>query len=306
MFKIYPNHTEMNNLNQMLTPIFDFKTFKENNTYVNEKDCGSTIYTMLTDNGWACVTSFVNKKNKVPVQKHYCPEIVFVKKEQRNNNYKDHFQELNDMNKKVADYLTKLHKPNYEQLFHILDLFVKTGVDTGMLRNIELKSYRKHLKSHIGVTHHKDSLEFNDRNLGVINFNEILQDGSMYNEGFFKQSYVTLSVIYLADRDNTLKPYFKLRLPYSEKKKGTCLFSLSDKSKVYLTYNDNDYMNGYIDELTEYATDDDSLKLIFQDNFLNEIKATISKTLKIDKKDLDKLSAKELKSYFVVFEMYKI
>lgn len=65
-------------------------------------------------------------------------------------------------------------------------------------------------------------------------------------------------------------------------------------------------MNGYIDELTEYATDDESLKLIFQDNFLNEIKTTISKTLKTDKKDLDKLSAEELKSYFVVFEMYKI
>lgn len=306
MFKTYPNHTEINNFNQMFTPIFAFNTFNENNTYVDKKDYGSTIYTMADNNGWACVTSFVNKEKKAPVQKHYCPEITFVKKDKHHRSYEAHIQELKDTNKKVADYLTKLHKPNYEQLFHILDLFVKTGVDTGMLRYIELKTYRKHLKSHIRIVYHKHSLEFNDRNLGVINFNEILQDGSMYNEGFFKQSYVTLSVIYLVDRDNTLKPYFKLRLPYSEKKKGTCLFPLSDKSKVYFTYNDNDYMNGYIDELTEYATDDESLKLIFQDNFLNEIKTTISKTLKTDKKDLDKLSAEELKSYFVVFEMYKI
>jgi hypothetical protein len=306
MFKIYPNHNEVNNLKQILESVFDFKTFKETNTYVNDKDYGSTIYSMAAENGWSCITSFVNKEKKAPVQKHYCPEIIFVKTEKHNRDYQVHLEELKQTNKKVADYLTKLHKPNYEQLFHILDMFVKTGVDSGMLKNIELKTYRKHLKSHIGIVYHKHSLEFNDRNLGIINFNEILQDNSMYNEGFFKQSYVTLSVIYLADRDNTLKPYFKLRLPYAENKKGTCIFSLSDKSKVYFTYNDSDYMNGYIDELTEFATDDESLKLILEYNFLKEIKTTISKTLKIDKKELDKLSVAELKSYFVVFEMYKI
>lgn len=80
MFKTYPNHTEINNLNQMLTPIFEFNTFNENNTYVDKKDYGSTIYTMADNNGWACVTSFVNKEKKLLSKNTIVQKLLSSKK----------------------------------------------------------------------------------------------------------------------------------------------------------------------------------------------------------------------------------
>lgn len=306
MFKKYPNHQEVNKLIKSFSPVFDFNSGSEINTYENEKNYGDTIYKMTSQDGWSCTITFCNKAKNVAIQRHYHPEIIFTKIEKVKGDYESHLNDLKQKNKQIADHLQKLYKPNYERLFHIIDLFTKSGTDSGMLNNLVMKSYRKHLKSHIETIHHKNSFAFNDRNIGIISFNPLLQKDSIYVDGYLKQSYITVSVIYLVDKDNILKPYFKLRLPYSENKKGTCLFPLSGDFKAYFPESDNDYMNKFIDELSDIAADDDSFNEILQDKFLKEVKSTISKTLKIDKKELENSTIDELKDYFIIVEMLKI
>ena len=107
--------------------------------------------------------------------------------------------------------------------------------------------------------------------------------------------------------DNELKPYFKVRLPYSATRKVSCVIPLNHSSKMYVADSDNVLRDKYVDTLlAEVTLDDKAIADFFEDELKNEVKNIIAGTLKIKKSELSGLTTDELKEYFILVEMVKI
>ena len=74
---------------------------------------------------------------------------------------------------------------------------------------------------------------------------------------------------------------------------------------MYFTKTDHEFELNFIDQLESHKTDDESLNLYFKNIFNIEVINSISKTLKIKKADLKKLTSDKLKDYFVLVDMIK-
>jgi hypothetical protein len=103
-----------------------------------------------------------------------------------------------------------------------------------------------------------------------------------------------------------MHPYFKIRLPYSESRKASCVIPLSGNPIVYFMANDDKLRRECIDKLPSISMNEADLKDFFDKEFYKEMKTSISKTLKINKSDMDGITPEELKEYFVLVEMLKI
>lgn len=309
MFKTYANHPEANYLVNIFSKVFNFTEFNEEARPNKESDFCLTTYIAKTDDDWALIIEFYNSKNSNTDQKVYYPDIKFQQlgKHVRNfdeEQYKERKQKLKD----IVELMDKKYNPNFERMITVLKLFVEKGIECGLFKSLAERKYKKVMKSHVGANHYSGILSLTDNNFGTVTFNNILQKGVKGYSGVthFKKSYISVSIDYLAHSDNTMHPYFKIRLPYSESRKSTCVIPMTGDSVVYFMSTDEKLRKECIDKLPSVSMDETELKEFFDQEFYKEMKTCISKTLKIDKSTLNGVTPEELKEYFVLVEMLKI
>lgn len=309
MFKTYANHPEANYLVNIFSKVFNFTEFNEEARPNKESDFCLTTYIAKTDDDWALIIEFYNSKNSNTDQKVYYPDIKFQQlgKHVRNfdeEQYKERKQKLKD----IVELMDKKYNPNFERMITVLKLFVEKGIECGLFKSLAERKYKKVMKSHVGANHYSGILSLTDNNFGTVTFNNILQKGVAGYRGttHYKKSYISVSVDYLAHSDNTIHPYFKIRLPYSESRKSTCVIAMTGDPVVYFMSTDEKLRRECIDKLPSVLMDETMLKEFFDQEFYKEMKTCISKTLKIDKSTLNGVTTEELKEYFVLVEMLKI
>lgn len=308
MFNTYPNHLEANHLVTLFSSVFNFVEFDVN---VNSSDVGfcATTYTAITDDKWALIIIFYNNKNSKEDVKVYYPEIKFRQLGERVRNFdEEQHKDRRLKGKAIVELLQKTYNPDFDRMFTVLKLFVVKGIECGLFKSLAERKYKKVMKTHLNTNHYSGTITIGDNNFGTVTFNNILQKGVSGYRGttHYKKSYISVSIDYLAHSDNTMHPYFKIRLPYSESRKATCVIPLTGKPIVYFMANDDKLRRECIDTLPSISMDETDLKDFFDKEFYKEMKTSISKTLKINKSDMDGITPEELKEYFVLVEMLKI
>jgi hypothetical protein len=306
VFKKYDFHVESNNLIELFKPLLNFEKF-------TEIDAGleGINYSAEASDKWRIVINFPLHFEKHGWYVGKSPSITFKNYEEKYRYVtltndgdldikKDELTEEDRAieNKRVdefIDYFHKLYNPNFDRMLSILQIFTKQGLDAGIFQKINLKKYEKHSRTHIQGVYNPA--------YASITFNNILQS-LRAGETSYKKSVMSIDFIYLVSSDNKIVPYFKIRLPYTSHKKVNCIISF-DCSKVYFTKTDHEFQLNYIDQLESHQTDDEFLNLFFKNVFNVEVVNSISKTLKMKKADLKKLSQDELKDYFVIVDMIK-
>jgi hypothetical protein len=309
MFKTYANHPEANYLVNIFSKVFNFTEFNEEASQNKEQDFCLTTYTTKTDDDWALIIEFYNSKNSNTDQKVYYPDIKFQQLGKRVRNFdEEQYKERKQKLKDIVELMDKKYNPNFERMITVLKLFVEKGIECGLFKSLAERKYKKVMKSHVGANHYSGVLSLTDNNFGTVTFNNILQKGVTGYRGVthFKKSYISVSIDYLAHSDNTMHPYFKIRLPYSESRKSTCVIPMTGDPVVYFMSTDEKLRRECIDKLPSVSMDETELKEFFDQEFYKEMKTCISKTLKIDKSTLNGVTPEELKEYFVLVEMLKI
>jgi hypothetical protein len=309
MFNTYPNHPEANHMVTLFSPVFNFVKFDVNVNSNAELAFCSTVYTAITDDNWALILTFYNNKNSKEDVKVYYPEIKFRQQGERVRNFdEEQYKDRRLKGKAIVELLQKTYNPDFDRMFTVLKLFVEKGIECGLFKSLAVRKYKKVMKTHLNTNHYSGTITIGDNNFGTVTFNNILQKGVSGYRGttHYKKSYISVSIDYLAHSDNTMHPYFKIRLPYSESRKATCVIPLTGKAIVYFMANDDKLRRECIDTLPSISMDETDLKDFFDKEFYKEMKTSISKTLKINKSDMDGITPEELKEYFVLVEMLKI
>jgi putative sterol carrier protein len=302
MFKKYKNCEDVNKLVEQVSSTFNFTTFHEENHKSYERDIGSTIYTASTDDNWKLVVSFHNRFRSKHDQKHYYPEIKF---ERITDDYKQ--ADKRDKVAQLTELFQHTYAPDFDQVRNVIDIFIKQGMNIGMFNHVKLKDETQHISNYFGMHKYYHQISFNDANCATVLFNKVLQKSVNYQGRSFKKAYINIEIIHLLHSDNELKPYFKIRLPYSATKKVTCVIPLQSSSKMYMAESDNTLKEKYVDTLNEKVSmDDKSLSDFFEKELQNEVKNVIVGALKIKKSELAGLSNDELKEYFILVEMVNI
>jgi putative sterol carrier protein len=302
MFEKYKNCEDVNKLVEQVSSVFNFTTFHEENHKSYERDIGSTIYSASTDDNWKLVVSFNNRFRSKHDQKHYYPEIRFER------TVSDYLTAIKlDKVAELTELFQNNYAPDFDQVRNLIDIFVKKGIDIGMFNHVKLKDETQHLSNYFGMHKYYQKISFNGTNYATVMLNKVLQKNNCSLGRSFTKAYINIEIIYLVSSDNELKPYFKIRLPYSATKKVTCIIPLSRSSKMYIAETDNVLKEKYVDNLNEKVSmDDKSLSDFFEKELQNEVKNVIVGALKIKKSELTGLSNDELKEYFILVEMVKI
>lgn len=306
MFKKYDFHVESNNLIELFKPLLNFEKF-------TEIDAGfdGINYSAEASDKWRIVINFPRQFEKHSWYVGKSASITFKNYEEKYRYVsltndgdldikKDELTEEdraieNKRVKEFINYFHKLYKPNFDRMINILEIFTNQGLDSGIFQKITLKKYERHSRTHIHGVYNPI--------YASINFNNILQS-LRSGETKYKKSVMSIDFIYLVGSDKQIMPYFKIRLPYTSHKKVNCIISF-DCSKMYFTKTDHEFQLNFIDHLEAHQTDDEYLNLYFKNIFNIEVINSISKTLKMKKADLKKLSQDELKDYFVIVDMIK-
>lgn len=302
MFREYKNCEEVNKLVEAVSSAFNFVTFHEENHKSYEKDIGTTHYTASTDDNWKMVVSFHNRFRSKHDQKHYYPDVKF---ERITDDYKK--ADKQDKVAQLTEIFQSGYNPNFDQVWNVIDIFIKQGINVGMFNQVKLKDETQHISNYFGMHKYYHQISFNDMNCATVLFNQVFQKDVVSSGRSFKKAYINIEIIYLLSSDNELKPYFKVRLPYSATKKVSCVIPLNQSSKMYVADSDNVLRDKYVDTLkTEVTLDDKAIEAFFEDELKNEVKNIIAGTLKIKKSELSGLTTDELKEYFILVEMVKI
>jgi len=297
MFKEHPNHLEANNLLKIFSGHFNCTEF---NTEMHQDKKTTFQYIARTPDKWNIVISFTDEKP----QKSYYPSIIFIKERDLSN--KKNPQDRQKKKKELADFMQLHYRPDFDRMINVLKIFTDQGIKSGLFNSAIGRKYKTHMKSHININHYRGQVMICDNNFCTIKFNRLLQKASGYKRDHYKQSYMSVSLDFLVHSDSSVHPYFKIRLPYNDKKKTTCVIPLSGEAKVYFLNNDDGLRKKPVDQMKSHSMDSEKLESYFAVEFQNEIKMLIVKTLNISKSDIKDATAEDLKSYFELIEMIKI
>lgn len=307
MFNSYKNHQEANNILKIFEPLFKYSKYTDD-YYDGFNDCESTKYIAQANEGWQLVTQFYGTKQRNMIRKKFYPYISFEKdmKSKMTHFNKEAVAERNQQSQDIANFLQNLYTPDFDKVFDVLDIFIEQGLNSGMFKAVNVKKYKRHMTSHMHINHYHGSICLWDKNYSSITFNNVLQKGAGKNGTHFKKSFISVGVVHLVDSNNEVKPYFKIKLPTSATNKNTYVIPISGVDTMYLVGDDDSLRYTPIDKIISMPIKKEALTAYFKGEIENEIKTTISKTLKIKKTELDNLSADELKDYFMLVEMIKI
>lgn len=293
MFEKYDFYVESNNFIELFKPFLNFEKFTE-----TDAKASGINYSAISNDNWRIVINFPKNFERHSFTLRKSASITFKNYEEQYRHVTLTKEERNIEIKKTdeyVDYFHRLYQPNFERMINILEIFTEQGLNSGIFQEINLKKYEKHSRTHI--------YGYSNPIYASITFNNILQS-LRSGETSYKKSVLSIDFIYLISSDKKLTPYFKIRLPYTSNKKVNCIISF-DCSKMYFTKTDHEFELNFIDQLESHKTDDESLNLYFKNIFNIEVINSISKTLKIKKADLKKLTSDKLKDYFVLVDMIK-
>lgn len=302
----------MNKLVDTFKPVLNFLTFDEK----YDDWFHLSTYAATSHNNWSVVANFEDE-NKTVDDQYYYPRLEFEKNRLQNDpKYKgvkkppteEEKKENRLQAEKIIEHMQAVYNPNFERAIEIIKIFLKQGLNTGIYNDVKVIPHSGHIRAQFYRYENNyngyNRLFFDSKVVAKIIFNNLLQT-LRSGETKFKNSHLTIDIIYLVSKDNTLNPYFKIRLPYSSHKKINCILSF-DCSKMYLVSDDRDLKNDFIDNLHQHSTDNEYLEQLFRGDFKKEIIRVIAKTLKIKRADLIKMSEEELKSHFILIEMVKL
>lgn len=303
MFKQFLNATEANHFAKSLSPFFKWKEYHEEKQNNYPSFTGKTIYSAKNeDRSWELNIAFSNRDrtNNGLDMKHYYPEITFKPSTVSMTSL------IKEKLVKLSDFLETKYALDYEQIIKIVDIFVVKGIESGLIHGVVHKKYDKKMTTHLGMNRYSSQLEFKDKNIGTVSFNNILQKGSGKHSDYFKKSYINVEIIHLVQPDDTIQPFFMLKLPYSANNKITCVIPLNNADKFYLSATEEPLKTGYIRKLNTVNMNTADLNEYFGRLFRTEVTNVIAETLKIRLNDLHSLTTEELKEHFILVEMMKI
>lgn len=301
MFKKLLNKTEVNYFVKSLSPLFVFNQYNEDQQRYSDNDIANAIYKATTDdNKWVVEISFENKLKSSNEKLHYFPTINV------RSNGPTMVSILEQKSIEISKFLQEKYKPDFEKALNIVDIFIEKGIDSGFINSVEMKKYKQHMNTHFAPNGYYNELKFKDKNIATVSFNNILQKATGIKKNYFKKSYINIEIIHLVEPDQKIKPYFKIKLPYSAHNKIICIIPINKAEKMYFTANQQPLNNGFLRQLNSIDIDNQSLTDFFANQFKAEAKNVICETLKMRKSDINELTIDELKEYFVLVEMIKI
>lgn len=301
MFKKLLNKTEVNHFVKSLEPLFEFQKYTEEikpSNYANRLD---TVYTATTkDNSWCLEISF-NKRVDTGLERvHQYPEIKFKQ------NIVSMQSIIEYKGIEIADHFQKMYTPDFNAVNNIINLFIEKGLYSGLIHNVEKKDYNQHVGDYLRPDNNATHVMFRDKNVSVVTFNNILQRTNNKHPNHFKTSYINVGITHMIQPDQTISPYFKIKLPYSDNNKIVLIVPISNPKIVYITANEKSLKNNFLRKFNTFNIDNKSIGSYFEELFKNESKNLICKALNMKIKDIDALSTNELKKYFMLVEMVKI
>lgn len=303
MFKQFLNATEANHFAKSLSPFFKWKEYHEEKQNNYPSFTGKTIYSAKNeDRSWELNIAFSNRDrtNNGLDMKHYYPEITFKPSTVSMTSL------IKEKLVKLSEFLETKYAPDYEQITKIVDIFVAKGIESGLLRCVVHKKYEKKIITNFGMNRYSSQLEFKDKNIGRVSFNNILQKGSGKYSDYFKKSFINVELIHLVQPDDTIQPFFMIKLPYSANNKITCVIPINNADKFYFASTEEPLKTGYIRKLNTVNMNTADLNEYFGRLFRTEVTNVIAETLKIRLNDLHSLTTEELKEHFILVEMMKI
>lgn len=301
MFKKLLNKTEVNHFVKSLSALFSFQKYNEEikpSNYANRLD---TVYTATTkDDSWCVEVAFNKRVNTCVERVHQLPEIKF------RPNVISMKSIIEYKCIEIAEHFQKMYEPDFNNVNNIINIFIEKGIHSGLIHSVEMKEYNQHMGSHLTADNNTTHVMFRDKNVSVVTFNNILQRTNRKHPKPFKTSYINVDLIHMVQPDQTIRPYFKIKLPYSANNKIVLIVPVNRPKIVYMTSNEQALKTNFLRKLNTLNMDNKSIGSYFEELFENESKHIICDTLNMKRKDIDALTTNELKEYFVLVEMVKI
>lgn len=308
MFEIYRNHPDANFLLNVFKNDIQFVDYKEDQQRDRQDRVIQTVYRAVTPEGERNLEIIFPARHLTKADiKNHIGTLSFVSKEPKvpcpNKIKEDKYQ--------LADLFRKVYSPNFEKVAELVKWFSEEGEKSSVINVVDQyfsskNYYSKKIEDHLLANTYDTKITINDVNMATVYFNNILQKSEPNIRRNFKTSYINIDIMWLVHSDNTMHPYFNVRLPYFENKKVSCVMPLEGKDKIYFYYNNVGLTHDFIDTRTVYNIEETAIRAIFKQTFENEIRNAIVKKLKINKSELKDLTLDELKEYYIIVEMNEI
>lgn len=308
MFEIYNNHADANFLLNAFKNDMKFVDYKEEQKLDRQERIIKTVYRAITPDGERNIEVIFPSQHVTKIDiKNHIGTLSFVESDSKvlspNKIKSDKYQ--------IADLLKKVYSPNFEKVAELVKWFSEEGEKSSVINVVDQyfsskNYYSKKIEDHLLANTYDTKITINDVNMATVYFNNILQKSEPNIRRNFKVSFINIDIMWLVHSDNTMHPYFNLKLPYFENKKVSCVMPLEGNDKIYFYYNNIGLTHDFIDTRTVYNLEEKAIRAIFKQNFENEIRNAIVKKLKINKSVLKDLPINELKEYFILVEMSEI
>lgn len=303
MFKQHLCHQPANEILKLFGPLLNYKIINENcNKYymrtIYEYEANIDKF-LDTEN----VIININFETKREMELALNPEIRLMMAE--SNGLTENYSKFVSM---IKDFLDKKYNPDYKTVMNVIDIFTNAGLNSGVLRSTHNMKYKRTWESHLEWKPHTRWLRIGNfsKNVVTIDIHKVFQRGSGKHRQHFKKSYVSISIDYLVDSNNQLKPYFKINLPFKAEKKMHYYMLLENPDTIYIVDKDIDVRLKHIDTFESIPVDFNKIEQHFNHMFRNSIEDTIQNALRIDKNTLSEMSDQEIKEHIILVEMVKL
>jgi len=304
MFKQFQCHEYANEILNLFKPLFDYEVTDEkcNLYYLNK----NYIYTASINNFFDIKNICLNIRFDSKREKDLAlnPKIRLKMLEASPSIIKTDYDEFAKI---IGGYLDKKYQADYENLEKVVDVFIRAGLKLGFFEEVDNKAYENTWASYIDCKPNLGCIHIGDysKNMSIVTFNRIFQKGGTLRKKHFKKSYVAVSMEYLVNSKNELKPYFKISLPFTDEKKIHYYMALESPDKLYIVEKEKDIYIKYIEKFKSITLDINKIEKHFEKIFRANIEDIIHSLVRIDKDILSDMSIQELQEHFVLVDMIK-
>lgn len=201
----------------------------------------------------------------------------------------------------LLDSLKTIFNPDFSRLHPIIDNYSSAALKSTLITHIEKKFYQFDFKNHVSLLRHgKTRME--EMNVYEVFFNRGIQKAV---EKHYKKSYLSISLTLMAHSDDSIHPYFVMKLPYTDTKKLMLVISANGPLRIYVSQNSSVFQKKPVDQCELLLTESFECENYFDDFFKNQIRGLINKYLGIRPEDSTALTSDELAEYVNVVEMMK-
>lgn len=292
----FSNHIAVDNLLKTFSKHFNFTDVRESLIKDRFNYILRNVYTSTSPDSYVTAKVIFETQEKIKdLDTNYLGRLIF------NTPYMMKEEYIN-----ISSIIETMYKPDFNKIINLIDWFIDEGTKTEVIKLPDKSLYSTNVKNHLKDNFHTFNISSTNKNVAMICFNNILQKGEGLSDKHFKKSYINIDLIHLIHSDNTMHPYFKIKLPYFDNKKISCVTPIGKSNKLYIYTDDKTLTTQHIDQEKHSELTETDVRYYFNKLFSNQIINVLSNRLKISKKELEQLSANELKEYFLLVEMIKI